>query len=364
MTEHATSTDHPTYKQLRRSQSDRMVAGVCGGLGRYFDVNPTFYRVGFIVLALLGGAGLLIYGAAVLVMPDEGRDESIVEEAFRNHRDHPARLVGIGIVSVAAIALLSHARIWPHGDIAWVLLLLAGVSLLAARRGTEPAPAVSVPPDTGGPGPLAPAPAPTSPRRSFPLSLVALGVLVVAAGALAALSSWGVDVPWSVVLAVAAVTVGVALVGGAFLHLRVGGLVVIGLVLGIAAILASTIDVKLNDGIGDREYAPTTVAGLKDEYRLGIGELRLDLGKLALPAGKTHVDAGVGIGELHVIVPPKASVRVESHVGWGDSEVLGEDDNGHDVDATVIRPAGGGAPNLVIDAHVGAGHIDVQRAAA
>ena len=34
-----------------------MVAGVCGGLGRYFDVNPTFYRVGFVVLALLGGAG-------------------------------------------------------------------------------------------------------------------------------------------------------------------------------------------------------------------------------------------------------------------------------------------------------------------
>ena len=75
MTEHATSTEHPTYKQLRRSQSDRMVAGVCGGLGRYFDVNPTFYRVGFIVLALLGGGGLLIYGAAVLVMPEEGRDE-------------------------------------------------------------------------------------------------------------------------------------------------------------------------------------------------------------------------------------------------------------------------------------------------
>ena len=73
-----------------------MVAGVCGGLGRYFDVNPTFYRVGFVVLALLGGAGLLIYGAAVLVMPDEGQDESIVEEASANHRDHPARLSASG----------------------------------------------------------------------------------------------------------------------------------------------------------------------------------------------------------------------------------------------------------------------------
>ena len=42
MTEHAT----PTPKTLRRSRTDRMVAGVCGGLGRYFDLNPAFFHLG------------------------------------------------------------------------------------------------------------------------------------------------------------------------------------------------------------------------------------------------------------------------------------------------------------------------------
>ena len=54
-----------------------MLAGVCGGLGRYFDVNPLFYRVGFVVLTLLGGAGALIYGASLLVIPVEGEQDSI-----------------------------------------------------------------------------------------------------------------------------------------------------------------------------------------------------------------------------------------------------------------------------------------------
>ena len=80
-------TETLTYKQLRRSRSDRMVAGVSGGLGRYFDVNPVLYRVGFVVLALLGGAGILIYLAAALVIPDEGQEQSIVEQALRERRE-------------------------------------------------------------------------------------------------------------------------------------------------------------------------------------------------------------------------------------------------------------------------------------
>ena len=69
-----------------------MLGGVCGGLGRYFDVNPVFYRVGFVVLTLLGGAGIIVYGAALLVIPKDGEDESIASDALRNHgqwRDLP-----------------------------------------------------------------------------------------------------------------------------------------------------------------------------------------------------------------------------------------------------------------------------------
>ena len=50
MTEHITHT--PTVRRLERSSSDKMLAGVCGGLGRYFELNPTVFRVGFVVLTL------------------------------------------------------------------------------------------------------------------------------------------------------------------------------------------------------------------------------------------------------------------------------------------------------------------------
>ena len=78
MSEHI--TEHPAAKRLERSRSDRMIAGVCGGLAHYFDLSPVFFRVGFVVLTLLGGAGVLIYAAAALVIPDEGKPESIAGE--------------------------------------------------------------------------------------------------------------------------------------------------------------------------------------------------------------------------------------------------------------------------------------------
>jgi phage shock protein PspC (stress-responsive transcriptional regulator)/predicted membrane protein len=349
-------TAHATYKKLERSRSDRMAAGVCGGLGRYFDVNPTFYRVGFAVLTLLGGAGILIYLAAVLVIPDEGKDESIIEEALREHRRQPMRLIAIGVVAVAATVLLSHASLWPHGDLAWVLLLLAGLALLVSQRGgSSPTPTVPEAPTGTESAPL------PAPRRSFPITLAVIGLLVVQTGIFAALASWGVDIPWAVAFAIEAVTAGAVLIAGAFMHQRVGGLVVIAVLLATVSVIASTIDFHLGDGIGDRTFTPATAAAVRDDYRLGIGDLQIDLSRVPLRPGETTVQAHVGIGHLLVIVPEATSIRVESHVGWGDSEVLGETHNGHDVNSTLVR-GGDRATTLVIDAHVGAGQVEVERA--
>jgi phage shock protein PspC (stress-responsive transcriptional regulator) len=66
-----------------------MVAGVSSGLARYFDIHPAVYRVGFVVLTLLGGAGLLLYLAAVLVIPNEGEEDSFATRALRQRRDRP-----------------------------------------------------------------------------------------------------------------------------------------------------------------------------------------------------------------------------------------------------------------------------------
>jgi phage shock protein C len=60
----------PTRK-LYRSRSDRKLAGVCGGLASFFNLDPTLIRVLFVVLAVLGGSGILIYLAMWIMVPNE-----------------------------------------------------------------------------------------------------------------------------------------------------------------------------------------------------------------------------------------------------------------------------------------------------
>jgi phage shock protein PspC (stress-responsive transcriptional regulator) len=120
-------------KRLERSSSSRVVAGVSGGLGRYFDINPAVFRLGFVVLTLLGGAGLLVYLAAVLVIPDEGRENSIAER-----RDRPWPLVGLGLIGVATLVLISRGELWPSAGAGWALLLVGGLVILwTSRRGSR-----------------------------------------------------------------------------------------------------------------------------------------------------------------------------------------------------------------------------------
>ncbi|MFG2048352.1 PspC domain-containing protein [Micromonospora sp. NPDC048935] len=68
----STTAPHAPYKQLRRPTTDRMVAGVASGVGRYFAVDPTLVRVAFAVTGLLtGGLALLAYPIMWFLMPEE-----------------------------------------------------------------------------------------------------------------------------------------------------------------------------------------------------------------------------------------------------------------------------------------------------
>jgi phage shock protein PspC (stress-responsive transcriptional regulator) len=345
-----------------------MLGGVCGGLGAYFNVNPAFYRVGFVILALLGGAGIVIYGACLLVIPNEGDQESIASDALRNHRRRPATLIGLVLVAFAGIALLSHVTFHVDNDFLWIVVLAVGAGILwSERQRVPPAPppaafaAPAAPPSTDvatvATVPLAAPPVPEPARGPSPF-LLALGALVVAGGILGLLAAAGVDVPWALALGVAAVAVGIGVVAGAVNRRRVGGLAFLGILLAFAAILAGTIHVHLDDGLGDRTYAPATTAELKTDYRLGIGNLDIDLSQLALEPGQTRVQAHLGVGDLGVIVPRGVTVRVVAHANWGNVKVLGREDDGHDVTTTV----GPVDAQLQVDAHVGAGEIRVTRA--
>jgi phage shock protein C len=58
-------------RKLYRSKTDRKVAGVCGGLAQYFNIDATLIRVLFVVLAILGGSGLVLYLALWIIVPNE-----------------------------------------------------------------------------------------------------------------------------------------------------------------------------------------------------------------------------------------------------------------------------------------------------
>lgn len=60
-----------TYKRLYRSRTERMIGGVAGGLGEYFNIDPTLVRLGFVVGTFMGGPGLILYFILLIVVPEE-----------------------------------------------------------------------------------------------------------------------------------------------------------------------------------------------------------------------------------------------------------------------------------------------------
>ncbi|WP_406392760.1 PspC domain-containing protein [Streptomyces sp. NBC_00887] len=92
--------------QLRRSPRQKVVAGVCGGLGRYCDVDPVIFRIVLGVLAVTGGIGLIFYGFAWLLLPVEGEEENEVRRLLSG-RVEGASLIALLLALVGCGLLLS-----------------------------------------------------------------------------------------------------------------------------------------------------------------------------------------------------------------------------------------------------------------
>jgi phage shock protein PspC (stress-responsive transcriptional regulator) len=119
-------------RSLRRSDTDRVISGVSGGLGQYFGVDPVIFRVLFAVLSFFGGVGLLAYGLAWVLIPEPGVDRSLLDKALNwlRVRKVPPWLV---IVGGAVVVWLGWFSWWaPHTLPA--LLLVAAVALVLTRK--------------------------------------------------------------------------------------------------------------------------------------------------------------------------------------------------------------------------------------
>ena len=205
------------------------------------------------------------------------------------------------------------------------------------------------------PPPLPPAPV----ERSRKAGRLAFGLVLLGIGIGWLVEALGVDVPWDLFLPGALVAIGGMLIFTARSGAGQGGLITAGVVLTIVLLIGTAFDVPFTGGVGERTVRPT--GGVIDrDVELGVGELTFDLTGVdfATMVGGTELRARVGVGELVVIVPAEAPIRVEAHSGLGSVQVFGQEEGGVDVEITTPAPIG--APAITLVATVGIGEVRVE----
>jgi hypothetical protein len=215
------------------------------------------------------------------------------------------------------------------------------------------------------PPPVAEKPPPHPPAlraRELPLGRLVLGGILLVGGMLWLLGSLDViaDLSLTAILSVALIVVGLALVIGSRTG-RHSGLITAGAILTVVLAIASTFNLRIEGGAGERTFRPASVADLRDTYELGVGQLTVDLRDLELPQGTTEIEITLGIGQLVVRVPADTAVRVHGKAGAGQVAIFGREHDGFDVDTTESAAGYDTATSrLFLDVSVGLGQVDVD----
>jgi len=336
--------DEPTREQpkpdeprrLKRSRDDRLIAGVCGGLGRYFGIDPVIFRVAAVALIFLGGAGALLYLAAILLVPDEGSEE----QTGRSLGQRGLAITGVILLVVAGGVIFSHGpfHFWP----AWPLgfLLLFGLAIWWLATAERPSGSA-----TGG----------DAPRKTGQRLLLGLLVLV-ASGVFAVGGAWlagagSVTAAGIAVLSVA-LMVGLGAVAGFGRWL-----ILPALAFAIPVGVVSAAGIDLHGGAGNREYNPVSTAQLRPSYKVGAGRLMVDVRNANLGPGDHPLKLRVGLGQAVLVVPSNVCVATKAHAGVGNVESFGESHGGVDVDFDDQPLSANANPRIVLDAKVGMGEV-------
>ena len=320
----------PQRPPLRRSRTDRVFGGVCGGIGRQYDVDPTLLRILVVVITVFTGGGFAFaYLLGWIFIPEE-----------------PA-LVPIGTPTGATYVAPQPAPVPP--------------SYAAGGTGTYVDPAT---------GQVYGAPqyyAPVKPRepRSY-LGLITLSAAVVVGGLLSIIAVAGVDIPAATVAAAMLAVVAIGLLVGAFRG-RARWLIAPAVVLLLVAQAATAIPRAVNgswgSGVGDRTWVPTVSSPAP--FELGAGTAQLDL--TSLPQGPATVAAKLGVGTVIVLVRPDTTLVLHARIGAGDVLLPGAPNtNGTNLVVATTVPATSTAPavsTVDLTVEIGLGELEVRHEA-
>ncbi|MER5767920.1 PspC domain-containing protein [Streptomyces sp. NPDC001985] len=417
----------PELPPLRRTPHRKVLGGVCGGLGRYYDMDPVIFRIVAGALGVAGGLGLILYGFAWLLIPVEGEEENEARRLLSG-RGEGAALTAVLLALVGSGLFLTMLN--NSGVLAFATLLglaMSGAAVWSRRRRAltpesgplDPATAQAVsvaPPETKAP------PTPGSPswwrdpivkereregdtgaaptgylwgpedseepggrkrrpgrpdtagrRGPRPIGGTVFG-FALAAFLLGTKLSWdgsplGTSLQMGLACALGVFGLGLAvssILGRTGLGTVLMTIVTAGLLAG-SAVLPKDISTQWIE----TEWKPSSVARVEPRYELGSGVATLDLSALSIPAGRTvSTHAEVGAGRLKILIPGDAPVKVRVQAGLGDISLPGEKKNDIDISPdqsrnTELRAPEGAGPSgtLELNVQVGVGQVEVTRAA-
>ncbi|MDQ2749317.1 MAG: PspC domain-containing protein [Actinomycetota bacterium] len=378
----------PSARVLRRSRTDRVGAGVSGGLGEYFGVDPVLFRVLFATAAFFGGAGVLAYVVAWAAIPEQGTTNAPIDRFIGELR---RRQVPVWLVAAVAGLVLWGVAFswWAPGPVFPVMVIVIVLVAIFGRRGRAgDAPPLDPPPGSATvnlakAGDATPAD-PNAPtwvretrqwitearaasrlrrRRALPVRLATLGTLGIVLTILALIdAARGVALPvyfWT--------TLGVVVLGllvGMVLRRTPWTLTVLLLPALIGVIGFAGSHARLHDGFGAREWSPSSSSEIQGNYRLAFGQAKLDLRHVGTLDRPRTIHVTLGAGQARILLPATMNATVEASVHAGDVELDGSEldtRGGFNLNRTIRPPADATGPALTIDVGVSDGQISVER---
>jgi phage shock protein PspC (stress-responsive transcriptional regulator) len=396
------TSDMRDLGRLRRSTTDRHVAGVAGGIARHFDIDPLIVRIAFVVLTFFGGAGLIMYGACWLFVPEDDETSAPFDLEPRTRGFVLMIAAAVAALSVIGDSFDSGPGVWGAfpaivvAAIAWVVLTKRnrrrGLHYRPGHDPSNPYAAYGAPTydaaDYVAPGIGAQLAADAKadpekyrdmgawkvtgdpsrgyrwqrdPRKRGPkLFWIALPLIALALGTLGVFDLAGAGVIDGAYPALALGIVAALLLLGAFWG-RAGGLILLGLLLVPITVGATAANAIHPDRV---TYRPTSFEAIPaGGYHVDAGEMVVDLTAiedLSSLNGKV-IQADANVGKIDFIVPEGVDVDARADIsGPGGYDLFGTHGGGINTNFSLEHDAGDDVPQLTVVGTIDVGQIIVR----